>query len=249
MHDHDVGPDPFEPGSLVAQGLFPTPLISARLDGSAARNAELGATILARERVERGVAVSNRGGWHSAEFQSWCGRAGLALLDAARCLVDDMTVAERGGGLVPARVGWTVTAWANVNRIGDSNRPHAHPGAVWSGVYWVDDGDACGDPAKGGLLELADPRGILPAMVAPHLRCAIEACAGDGSGQLVTPQAGTMVLFPAWLTHSVTPYAGQRPRISVAFNFALGGLTMPPRARSAPQGGGPAAGDGSGPDA
>ena len=215
--------DAFEPGSVAARGLFPTPLIVARLRDGAALNAELAPTILARERVERGLLVSNRGGWHSAEFQSWCGAAGLALLEAARQLVDEMTSVEQGGVLRPARVGWLVTAWANVNRAGDSNRPHGHAGAYWSGVYWVDDGDADGDPAAGGLLELADPRGILPSMVAPHLRCAIEACAGEGGGQAVTPRPGTMVLFPAWLIHSVTPYGGQRPRISVAFNFALGG--------------------------
>jgi hypothetical protein len=37
----------------------------------------------------------------------------------------------------------------------------------------------------------------------------------------VTPEAGTMVLFPSWLIHSVTAYRGNRPRVSVAFNFAL----------------------------
>ena len=110
-----------------------------------------------------------------------------------------------------------------MNRAGDGNLPHGHAGAYWSGVYWIDDGDADGDPAVGGLLELADPRGILPTMVAPHLRCAIEACAGEGGGQSVTPRAGTMVLFPAWLIHGVTPYAGRRPRISVAFNLSPGG--------------------------
>ncbi len=214
--------DAFEPGSIAARGLFPTPLVAARLRGAAALNAELAATVLERERVERGVVVSNQGGWHSAEFQSWCGPAGRALLDGARQLADEMTATERHGRLVPARVGWRIAAWANVNRAGDGNRPHGHAGAYWSGVYWVDDGDADTDPAAGGLLELADPRGILPTMVAPHLRCAIEACAGEGGGQAVTPRAGTLVLFPAWLIHSVTPYAGLRPRISVAFNFSPG---------------------------
>ena len=221
--------DAFEPGSVAARGLFPTPLIAARLRDGDALNTELAAVVLRREQVERGVVVSNQGGWHSAGFQSWCGQAGLALLDAARQLVDEMTGMRHGDGraddgLAPARINWRVAAWANVNRAGDANRPHAHGGAYWSGIYWIDDGDADADPAVGGLLELADPRGILPVMVAPGLRCAIEACAGEGGGQSVTPRAGTMVLFPAWLIHSVTPYAGRRPRISVAFNFAPGEL-------------------------
>ncbi len=212
----------FEPGTIVAKGMFPTPLISARLVGHRALDAALAATILAREQAERGLRVSNQGGWHSAEFASWCGSAGHAVLDAARALVEHMTVMRRGDALVPAAVGWVATAWANVNRLGHGNRAHAHPGAYWSGIYWVDDGGVSGDPARGGMLELADPRGILPSMVAPQLRCAIPATHGDGEGETVMPEAGTMVLFPSWLVHSVAPYAGPGARISVAFNFSVG---------------------------
>ncbi len=212
----------FEPGSIAARGMFPTPLVSARLIGHRALDAGLAAAILAREQAERGVSVSNQGGWHSAEFASWCGPAGHAVLDAARALVGHMTVMRRGDALVPAAVGWVVTAWANVNRAGHGNRAHAHPGAYWSGIYWIDDGGVAADPARGGMLELADPRGILPTMVAPQLRCAIAATHGDGEGERVTPEAGTMVLFPSWLVHSVAPYAGPGTRISVAFNFSIG---------------------------
>ncbi len=218
----------FEPGSIAAKGMFPTPLVSARLTGHRMLDAELASTILARERTERGVVVSNQGGWHSAEFASWCGPAGQIVLDAARALVDHMTVMRRGDALVPAAVGWVATAWANVNRAGHGNRAHAHPGAYWSGIYWVDDGGAASDPARGGMLELADPRGILPTMVAPQLRCAVAATHGDGEGERVTPEAGTMVLFPSWLVHSVAPYAGPDARISIAFNFSVGREVVAP---------------------
>jgi len=213
----------FEAGSVAAGLIFPTPLVSARLDGHADLNRTLSGTILAREQIERGVSVSNEGGWHSLEFQSWCGSEGEAVLAAARDLVERMTVMDNGGGFAPARLGWTVTAWANVNRAGHLNRPHGHGGAYWSGVYWVEDGGAAEDPALGGLLELSDPRGILPLMTAPHLRFALDDCLSDGAARTVRPQAGTMLLFPSWLVHAVTPYRGTHPRISIAFNFALGG--------------------------
>jgi len=202
--------------------MFPTPLISARLAGHDDLNRILVGTILAREQIERGVSVSNEGGWHSLEFQSWCGSEGDAVLAAARDLVERMTVMESGGGFAPATLGWTITAWANVNRAGHLNRPHGHGGAYWSGVYWVEDGGAAADPTLGGLLEFSDPRGILPLMTAPHLRFAIDDCLSDGAGRAVRPQAGTMLLFPSWLIHQVTPYRGIHPRISIAFNFALG---------------------------
>jgi uncharacterized protein (TIGR02466 family) len=142
-----------------------------------------------------------------------------------------MTLMERGQALVPAKVNWNIVAWANINRAGDSNKPHGHPAAYWSGVYWVDDGGADEDPAVGGLFEIADPRGIVPAMVAPHLHFALNDCLGDGRGQAVTPKTGTMILFPSWLIHSVTPYHGKRPRISVAFNLALGNPATTPLQR------------------
>lgn len=215
------GPDALEPNSLTVGGLFPTPLVTARLAGHDALNGALAATILARETVERGVNHSNVGGWHSHDFLPWSGAAGERLIQAAREVVDRMTLMEKGDDLVPAQVTWRVTAWANVSRKGDSHRPHCHPAAFWSGVYWVDDGGADADPGAGGMFEVADPRGVVPLMHAPHLRFAVKDCLGDGQGQLLTPKAGTMILFPAWLVHSVRPYAGARPRISIAFNFSL----------------------------
>jgi uncharacterized protein (TIGR02466 family) len=211
----------FQRDSFAVGGLFPTPLVTVRLAGHAALDAVLTTAILAREAVDRGVRVSNIGGWHSAELLSWCGPAGNAVIDAAREMVGRMTLMELGEELVQAEVGWRVTAWANVSRAGDANRAHGHAGAFWSGIYWVDDGGAATDPSIGGLLELADPRGIVADMVAPNLRFAVKDCLSAGRGETITPQAGTMVLFPAWLIHSVTSYRGPRPRISIAFNFSI----------------------------
>ncbi len=211
----------FERHSFAVGGLFPTPLMTARLAGHETLNPALSATILTREAFDGGIIVSNLGGWHSNEFLDWCGPNGEAVITAARQIVDRMTLMEVDDELVTAEVDWRVTAWANVSRAGHANRAHAHAGAFWSGIYWVDDGGAAYDPALGGLLEFADPRGVAPEMYAPQLRCAVKDCLSAGRAEVVTPAAGTMVLFPAWLMHSVTPYRGDRPRISVAFNFFL----------------------------
>jgi uncharacterized protein (TIGR02466 family) len=57
-------------------------------------------------------------------------------------------------------------------------------------------------------------------MVAPNLRFAVKDCLSAGRGETITPEAGTMILFPSWLVHAVMPYRGTRPRISIAFNFS-----------------------------
>ncbi|MEB0078450.1 putative 2OG-Fe(II) oxygenase [Pseudomonas sp. CCI3.2] len=35
------------------------------------------------------------------------------------------------------------------------------------------------------------------------------------------PSSGTFLVFPSWLLHAVSRYEGQRPRVSIAFNFSI----------------------------
>lgn len=208
------------PNSIAIGGIFPTPLVTGQIKDHAALNAELRSTILAREQVEGSSAMSNIGGWHSQDFLPWAGAAGAAVINAAREIVDRLTMMEVGDKRVPAKVTWRVASWANIIRKGHSNRPHCHPAAFWSGTYWVDDGGAA-DGKSGGLFEISDPRGVAPLMHAPYLRFALKDCWSDGEGQVLIPKAGMMILFPAWLVHAVTPYEGEQARISIAFNFSL----------------------------
>ncbi len=210
-----------EANTFAVQGLFPTPLLSATVANHAALNKTLSTATLAREKVERGVTVSNSGGWHSNEFLSWCGDEGECVIEAGRQMANRMTVTETATGTAPANINWQVSAWANISRAGHSNRAHAHPGAFWSGVYWVDDGGIAEDAAAGGLLEVADPRGVATTMYAPQLRFALNDCLYDGRVQPIQPKAGVMVLFPSWLMHSVAPYSGKGVRISIAFNLSV----------------------------
>jgi uncharacterized protein (TIGR02466 family) len=204
---------------IDVRSLFPTPLVVARAPMTDADNARLAATILAHESKDRGVAHSNLLGWQSADdFTAWGGAEGDKVIAFARALADRLT-GDRAGNRVA--VDWFVNAWANVNRAGHSNHIHAHPGAAWSGCYYVDDGGIGDDPALGGGFEVMDPRGLAPAMYAPELAPVLSGCQTMGGSEVITPATGMMLLFPAWLMHGVRPYHGDRPRISVAFNFAL----------------------------
>jgi uncharacterized protein (TIGR02466 family) len=109
--------------------------------------------------------------------------------------------------------------WANINRTGHGNEFHSHPGAYWSGVYYVDDGGIASDGSLGGELEFLDPRGPVPLMNAPHLR--MSGSLSAGATEKVVPKAGRMVIFPAWLLHQVRPYLGTDVRISIAFNLTV----------------------------
>lgn len=203
--------------------LFPTPLIRVRHPDAVALNRRLLSVILQQEKTDPGVTHSNDGGWQSLDdFTDWAGADGKRLVDFARAFANRISaVSDPRRGLLECELDWSCNAWANINRSGHANAPHTHPGAYWSGVYYVDDG-AGGDMAEqGGELEFMDPRGAMPNMLAPDLKMKVAGCLSAGLSHLVTPQSGTLVMFPSWLMHAVRRYSGARPRVSIAMNFAL----------------------------
>jgi uncharacterized protein (TIGR02466 family) len=204
---------------IEVRSYFPTPVVVARVPLTAEDNARLRETILAREKTHAGVHHSNLLGWQSADdFLHWGGEEGKKLLGFAKALADRLA-GDRAGNRVA--VEWFINAWANINRRGHANDAHAHPGSVFSGCYYVDDGGVNDDPALGGALQINDPRGIAPAMYAPELAVALSGCQTAGGSEIIQPKTGQMLLFPAWLSHGVRPYLGDGTRISVAFNFAI----------------------------
>ncbi len=79
-----------------------------------------------------------------------------------------------------------------VNRRGSQHPRHNHRGAIVSGVYYVRAGDALAPPT---IFEIAGEQEL-------H----------------VEPLAGRLALFPASLYHRVPKYAGDEPRITIAFD-------------------------------
>ncbi|WP_397458782.1 TIGR02466 family protein [Pseudomonas asplenii] len=211
-----------DPGEIKISRLFPTPIAALRHPQFESLNAQLLPIILERAAQRASVQHSNQGGWQSRDdFAQWAGEAGEALLAFAHNMADQLSaVNSPEHGLVEAELSWLVSAWANINHKGHANRLHGHPGSYWSAVYWVDDGGRDGDADLGGELEFFDPRGVAPSLVNPALRMRIEGCLDAGFMSVVPPQSGTLLMFPSWLLHSVSTYHGERPRVSVAFNFS-----------------------------
>ena len=199
--------------------LFGTPIVVVELPEAAALNNELSATIHGREKSHPGTQHSNLGGWQSDwDMDRWGGAAAIKLLAIGRNTANRVTTDRQGK---PVSIAWKANMWANINRAGHGNEFHSHPGSFWSAVYYVDDGGIDADPALGGELEFMDPRGPGPAMYAPHLAFAMPGGRSVGANEVVHPQSGRLVMFPAWLLHQVRPYRGNAERISIAFNLSL----------------------------
>lgn len=211
-----------QPDQITITKMFVSPLASIELPNFLAINERLKEAIFNHEKVDPGVQHSNDGGWQSCDnFLGWSGDAGVELVDFTKSFANTLSaVWHPQKGLMHVDLDWTFNAWANVNRTGHANAPHAHPDGYWSGVYWVDDGSDQTVGDTGGELEFFDPRGAMPGMMAPHLRMRIEGCLSAGLTQQIKPRAGQLVLFPSWLIHSVARFTGTRPRISIAMNLA-----------------------------
>jgi uncharacterized protein (TIGR02466 family) len=108
----------------------------------------------------------------------------------------------------------TITGcWGNINPPGAYHPTHHHPNNYLSGVYYV------AVPQSGSRILFQDPR---PSMIMPRPRqfTRLTANAADAESK-----PGRLLIFPAWLKHSVPANDGQTERISISFNLMFNNFT------------------------
>ncbi|MBV2358446.1 hypothetical protein KUH32_01545 [Thalassococcus sp. CAU 1522] len=191
------------------QKLFSTPLLHYRVPDADAFNAALleeGARLRA---ASEGAQKSNRGGWHSSgnlfDEQAGCIRQLARLATEAVFLANDRIGAKTPREALKLKL----FAWMNANPKQGFNAPHTHPGAHWSGVYYVAQPEI--DEGNSGMIEFVDPRSDLPnwrLLKAPAFRMKTK----------IRPAPGDMILFPSYLVHWVYPNEAEEERVTIAFN-------------------------------
>ncbi|WOE74403.1 TIGR02466 family protein [Alterisphingorhabdus coralli] len=196
-------------------GAFETPIIYSRFQDCNALCDALKASIAERRATAENMPRSNVGGWHSdTKMLDWGGEAAGFVAEKALALAKRITGLDKGD---PAQLDWSIYMWANVLPSGGLNTAHVHPAQLWAAVFYVDQGDVGED--LGGELVLEDPRFPMTHMRMNSLRVlGLDGNPQNGEMRL-RPNSGDLVLFPAWLRHSVRPYHGERERISLAMNI------------------------------
>ncbi|MGD0190165.1 MAG: putative 2OG-Fe(II) oxygenase [Rhizomicrobium sp.] len=200
------------------RSMFPTPVCVHFLPIAQEVNAELRPLILEKMGAN-GAADANGQGWRStSDLEAWGALPAQTLFRVLRELADSLT-ATRAGGRV--NLEWKVSACAVVRQKGEYAELCARPGALWSGVYFVDDGYAKSDEETlGGECELADPRGALPAMVAPQYAFRVAGGATAGHTESIRPQTGMIILHPSWQPRGEKRYDGAGQRVAVEFDLS-----------------------------
>ncbi|OGA41149.1 MAG: hypothetical protein A3G24_20605 [Betaproteobacteria bacterium RIFCSPLOWO2_12_FULL_62_13] len=105
--------------------------------------------------------------------------------------------------------------WANVLAKGAAHRAHTHPNNFLSGVYYVR------TQSGADTINFHDPRGQTGIIRPP----VTELTAENTDQVVVRVKNGTLLLFPAYLQHSVDANASEEERVSVSFNIMFSGFT------------------------
>jgi uncharacterized protein (TIGR02466 family) len=194
----------FESGTV--NQLFATPVWAFRPLGAAALAEQLAAQVLALRVADPQPAAAG---------DHWQSRDDLHQADALAplvALIDEASRAVRA--LLQVACELSITGmWANVTRGSGALHEHTHPNNYLSGVFYLR------MPAGAGAIAFKDPRPqtriLRPRTLADNPWNALE---------LEYPAAaGTLLMFPAWLEHSVRPSRTGEERISVAWNQMIRG--------------------------
>ena len=190
---------------MITEYHFPTPVYIQEVPNAVELNQYLEQKIIQWSQQDKGVSKTNAGGWHSTTDMNQ--KEEYNVLTKELFAMQEEIFKKEFLTQKPV----LGNMWANINYPGNANRPHLHPNALFSGVYWIK------APEKSGSLMLYEPR--------PGVQCTMP---NRKEGKLppelwrevhYQPKAGTIIMFPAWLWHEVKPNESNDTRISVSFNF------------------------------
>ena len=187
--------------------MFPTLVWRAELDEPVRRAIEVNA-IAALERMRQELPPLGAGqGWQSthnlhelAEFSE--------LIASVRHLAAGVLRFLRLGQPDVEITG----CWATVLAPGAAHKLHTHPNNFLSGVYYLR------IPAGADTINFHDPRSQTAILRPP----VVELTAQSTDQVVVRVRDGTLLMFPAWLPHSVDQNGSGCERTSVSFNIMFG---------------------------
>lgn len=207
------------PPQMVKELYFPTQIYFFDFPDAEDFNKDLKRHIRRwRKDDAEGIVRSNMkklGAWHSPvdmklkpEYAEFCQR----VVDIADNVYKDLGYRTNSFPVID-------NMWANISPHYGFNRQHNHPESLWSGVYYVQAPKDC------GRLFFRDPRReagiILPKFEGD------QRTRENWAEVYYEPVEGRIILFPAWLEHTVEPNLSELQgkageRISIAFNLTQG---------------------------
>ena len=192
---------------MIREEFFPTSVFGKdiKLD-----NDKLAQDIVNWSNQDQGLQKTNYKGWHS--------KTDMASKPEYQPLVDELMIMCKD----MFKEEWLDrepvlgNMWANINPKDGMNQPHIHPNSLFSGVYYVKSNP------QSGRLKIYDPRP--GAQIVMPIRKKGQPPKHLWRDANIDPIPGRIIMFPAWLWHSVEPNQSNDIRISVSFNFIQHGF-------------------------
>ena len=190
---------------MITEHHFPTIIYIKDIPNALQLNQYLEQKIIQWSQQNKGVAKTNAGGWHSETDMNK--KEEYNPLTKELFNMQDEIYQKEHLSLKPV----LGNMWANINYPGCFNRPHIHPNALFSGVYFIK------APQKSGNFMVYDPRTGVQVTMPNRKKGALPSELWREVHY--EPVAGRCLMFPAWLWHEVKPNESNDIRISVSFNF------------------------------
>lgn len=197
-------------GDTMVQA-FATPIFLRKRAGTAEMNAELAQTVrgLATDQPSDDAHRAHQGGFYTKgdffELETLPGVQRMRQV-AAKAVMDYIRQVT-GRTDLPSRI--QIISWAALTRARDYQTPHVHAGATLSGVYY-----AVAPPRP-------EPQGCIDFVTPLDLK-EMTFLKGDAKTYVrVVPEAGDLVLFPAYLKHFTHPFFDDDERIVIVFNAVV----------------------------
>ena len=105
--------------------------------------------------------------------------------------------------------------WANILAKGAAHTTHSHPNNFLSGVYYVR------TQSGADTINFHDPR-TQTGIIRPPV---VELTAENTDQVVVSVKNGTLLMFPAYLHHSVDTNRSEKERVSISFNIMFSAFT------------------------
>lgn len=191
--------------------MFPTLVWKVQLEAQLRKGIDI-QVLAALARMRRGMPPLAPGhGWQSIQT--------LHTLEEFQDLVSCVRRAV-AGILCFLKVGYDEfeisACWATVLATGAAHRVHHHPNNYLGGVYYVSTHPGA------DTINFHDPRSQTGIIRPP-----VVALTADNTDQVVVRvQNGTLLVFPAYLEHSVDANASAAERISISFNIMFSAFTQ-----------------------
>ena len=192
--------------------LFPEPIFKYKLDNFEEFNKELSKYIyqLKEDDEKKNITKSNKGGWHSPDFQI-AQKGSIQNKFALEIQKYILNVCMHLGWKTENKQIRIASMWSIINMKDDFNVIHTHPNSFLSAAYYVKAPENCGSFKASNPNQIARERIPLSDKKTDFNMNVAQ----------IKPMEGDLLLFPAYLPHSVGMNLSDEDRIVISFNIDI----------------------------